>query len=100
MEERGFEQSLSVFICVHLWLQYMVTASPAGQAFQPGKAVSAGVAGPGFARIQTPAQLRAGEPAPQKAGARNNMKISSTPKSGRVDSVAYLNTRHGKVVRG
>jgi hypothetical protein len=26
MEERGFEQSLSVFICVHLWLHCMVTA--------------------------------------------------------------------------
>ncbi len=27
------------------------------------------------------------------------MKISSIPKSGRVDSVVYLNTRHGNVVR-
>jgi hypothetical protein len=26
MEERGFEQSLSVSICVHLWLNCMVTA--------------------------------------------------------------------------
>jgi hypothetical protein len=29
----------------------------------------AGVAGPGFARVQTPDQLRAGEATPQKPGA-------------------------------
>jgi phosphoribosylamine-glycine ligase len=27
------------------------------------------------------------------------MKISSIPKSGREDSIVYVNTRHGKVVR-
>jgi hypothetical protein len=62
MEERGFEQSLSVFICVYLWLHCMVTASGAGPAFHPGKANPAGAAGPGFAKVQTPTQLRAGEP--------------------------------------
>ncbi len=31
MEERGFEQSLSVFICVHLWLHSLVTAYHAGR---------------------------------------------------------------------
>ena len=35
----------------------------------PGTANTAGVAGPGYAVIQTPAQLRAGEPAPRKPGA-------------------------------
>ncbi len=44
-------------------------------------------------------QLRTGETALQKAGAPNNMKISSIPKSGRKGSVVCLDTRHGKVVR-
>jgi hypothetical protein len=69
MEERGFERFLSVFICIHLWLHCMVTASRAGPAFYQGKANPAGGAGPGLARVQTPVQLRAGEPAPQQAGA-------------------------------
>ena len=59
----------------------------------------AGVAGPGFARVQTPAQLRAGEPAPQKAGASSNMKIKSIPKSGRVGQAVYFKGRYGYVVR-
>jgi hypothetical protein len=37
--------------------------------WQPGTVDSGGRAGPGFAMIQTAAQLRAGEPAPQKPGA-------------------------------
>ena len=49
--------------------------------------------------VQTPAQLGAGEQAPEQVGARNNMKISSIPKSGRKGSVVYLNTRYGKVAR-
>src|ERR1017187_9816906 len=49
--------------------------------------------------VATSARLRAGEPAPQQAGALNNMKISSIPKSGRKGSVVYLKTRHGNVVR-
>ena len=49
--------------------------------------------------VQTPAQLRAGEPAPQQPGAKDNMELSSIPKSGRKGSVVYLNTRYGKVVR-
>jgi hypothetical protein len=69
MEERGFEEFLSVFICVHLWLHCMVTASRAGPASQPGGVNTAGVAGLAFARIQIPVQLRAGQPAPQKASA-------------------------------
>ena len=69
MEEGGFEQSLSVFICVHLWLHCMVTAYRIGPAFYSGKVNTDGGAGTGFAVIQIPAQLRASEPAPQKPGA-------------------------------
>ena len=67
--------------------------------FEPGAANTAGVTGLGLGIIGTPAQLGVGEAAPQQAGALNNMKISSIPKSGRVDSVVFLNTRYGKVVR-
>jgi hypothetical protein len=69
MEERGFEQSLFVFICVHLWLRRIVSAPRAGPAFQPGAFDTAGVVRPSLGMIRTPAQLWAGEPAPQKAGA-------------------------------
>src|ERR1039457_4273561 len=64
-----------------------------------GTVKTAGVTGPGLGMIGTPAQLRAGELAPRKRGAGNNMKISSIPKSGRKGSVVYVNTLHGKVVR-
>jgi hypothetical protein len=35
MEKRGFEQSLSVFICVHLWLCLVVTAKRTGLSQRP-----------------------------------------------------------------
>src|ERR1035437_3217484 len=66
---------------------------------QPGATVSAGPTELSLVIVPAPAQLRAGEPAPQKAGARSNMKISSIPKSGRKGSVVYVNSRHGKVAR-
>jgi len=53
----------------------------------------AGGAGPVFAMVQTPAQLRSGESGPQNEGACNSMRISFIPKSGWKGSVVYLNTR-------
>ena len=61
--------SLSVSICVHLWLHGVVAASRASPTFHPRKVNTAGFTPPGFAMVQTPAQLGAGERAPQKAGA-------------------------------
>src|ERR1019366_2073058 len=67
--------------------------------FLSGKVNAAGLIGPGFAAFQTPAHLRAGEPAPREPGAGNDMKISSIPKSGRKGAVVYFNSRYGKVAR-
>ena len=69
MEKLAVEQSVSVFICVHLWLRRIVSAPRAGPAFQPGAFDTAGVVRPSLGMIRTPARLWAGEPAPQKAGA-------------------------------